>query len=341
MQVTVGMLAALVGGKVEGNPDIVITRPSGIESAPPDAVTFLADAKYESFLYSTQAGVVLLPENFELKHPVSTTLIRVPDVRAAIASLLVQFKPGEEVSGVASNAVVDPTAMLQDGVSVGHFSVIGRGVVIGTGTVIHDQVFVGKDVQIGRECIIYPGVKIYHGTRIGDRCIIHANVVIGADGFGFLPQPDHSWSKVPQVGIARIEDDVEIGANSTIDRATMGETVIERGAKLDNLIHIAHNVRIGAHTVIAAQVGIAGSTQVGEGCKIGGQAGIAGHITIADGTQVQAQSGIAGKIIEPNQAVFGSPAIPYGDFVRAFTVFKQLPDLAKKVSRLEKKLNEK
>ena len=337
MRVTVAMIAQLVQGDIEGDPQIEIQGPAPIETGTPGTISFLADQKYESFAYTTGASALLVDRQFQPQQPISATLIRVDNVRLAVAFLLKQFDQSKAGSGtVAAQAFVDDTATLGTGVSIGRFSVVEAGAEIGDGTSIHDQVSIGKGVRIGRNCVLFPGVRIYANCEIGHECMIHSNTVIGSDGFGFVPREDGSYDKVPQVGNVVVEDHVEIGANCVIDRATMGATVIEAGVKLDNLIQIAHNVRIGAHTVIAAQTGIAGSTRIGAHCQIGGQVGIVGHIRIEDGTRIQAQSGVAGAITEKGQAVYGSPAIPYGNYVRSYAVFKQLPELDKRLRKLEK-----
>lgn len=337
MRVTVAMIAQLVQGDIEGDPQIEIQGPAPIEAGTPGTISFLADQKYESFAYSTGSSALLVDRQFQPQQPISATLIRVDNVRLAVAFLLKQFDQSKAGSGtVSAQAFVDDTATLGTGVSIGRFSVIDAGAQIGDGTIIHDQVSIGKGVRIGRNCVLFPGVRVYANCEIGHDCMIHSNTVIGSDGFGFVPREDGSYDKVPQVGNVVVEDHVEIGANCVIDRATMGATVIETGVKLDNLIQIAHNVRIGAHTVIAAQTGIAGSTRIGAHCQIGGQVGIVGHIRIEDGTRIQAQSGVAGAITDKGQAVYGSPAIPYGNYVRSYAVFKQLPELDKRLRKLEK-----
>lgn len=331
------MIAQLVQGDIEGDPQLEIQGPAPIEAGTTGTISFLADQKYESFAYTTSSSALLVDRQFQPQQPISATLIRVDNVRLAVAHLLKQFDQSKAGSGtVAPQAWVDETARLGTGVSIGRFSVVEAGAEIGDGTVIHDQVSIGKGVRIGKNCVLFPGVRIYTNCQIGDDCMIHSNAVIGSDGFGFVPKEDGSYDKVPQVGNVVLEDHVEIGANCVIDRATMGSTVIETGVKLDNLIQIAHNVRVGAHTVIAAQTGIAGSTRIGAHCQIGGQVGIVGHIQIANGTKIQAQSGVAGAISIKGQAVYGSPAIPYGNYVRSYAVFKQLPELEKRLRKLEK-----
>lgn len=337
MRVTVAMIAQLVQGDIEGDPQVEILGPAPIEAGTPGTISFLADAKYEAFAYQTESSALLVDRTFTPQQSIKATLIRVENVRMAVATLLKQFDQSKSGSGIISKqAFVDPSAVIGSNVSVGHFSVIDTGAEIGDGTIIHDQVTIGPGVRVGKNCVLFPGVRVYKNCQIGNDCMIHSNAVIGSDGFGFAPKADGSYDKVPQLGNVILGDHVEIGANCVIDRATMGSTIIETGVKLDNLIQIAHNVRIGAHTVIAAQAGIAGSTHIGAHCQIGGQVGIVGHIQIADGTKIQAQSGVAGAIKEKDQAVYGSPAIPYGNYVRSYAVFKNLPEMEKRLRKLEK-----
>lgn len=339
MQISAKDLCTLLNGKLEGDPDVMVSGPSKIEEGQPGTLTFLANAKYESYVYTTKASVLLAGVDFVPSKPLDLTIIRVENVYACIAMLLDKF--GSEVtkqSGISSQAFIHESARLGNGTSIGHFTVIEKNVSIGNNCVIHPQVYIGEDVTIGDNVTLHSGVKIYHQCKLGNQITLHSNVVIGADGFGFAPQEDGTFKKVAQIGNVLIEDQVEIGSNTTVDRATMGSTYIRKGVKLDNLIMIAHNVEIGENTVIAAQTGIAGSTKIGKNCMIGGQVGIVGHIQIADFTKIQAQSGISRSIKDPNTAWYGSPAIDYGDFLKAQVVFKKLPDLQKKVMELEKKL---
>lgn len=342
MQIAAKEIAQMLGGVLEGDGEVLVDRPGKIEEGGASALTFLANSRYESFAYTTRSAVLLVPKDFQPSAPVAAAaMIRVDDVYNALRQLMERFENGNRQAGnVSERAWIHPTAKLAENISIGIFTVIDENAIIGTGTVIHPQVFIGKQVEIGRNCIIHPGVRIYHDCKIGDNCILHSNVVIGSDGFGFVPQQDGSYLKLPQVGNVVIENDVEIGANTTIDRATMGSTVIRQGVKLDNLVMIAHNVEIGSHTVIAAQAGVAGSAKIGQYCRIGGQAGFVGHIKVADGTQVQAQSGVAASISEEGTALYGSPALPYNDYLRSYAVFKKLPDLYKKITALEKKLKD-
>ena len=341
MQIAASEIAQLLGGKLEGDPAALVSRPGKIEEGGTDALTFLANPKYEQFAYEVPAAVLLAAEDFVPSKPIAAkALIRVPDVYEAVRFLLARFdRKQHHENGVDRSASVHPTAKLAAEVSLGAYAVVEAGASIGKGTVVYPQVYIGRNVRIGENCVLYPGVRIYHDCVIGNNYTLHANVVIGSDGFGFAPQPDGSYRKINQIGNVVIEDDVEIGANTTVDRATLGSTFIRRGVKLDNLVMVAHNVEIGANTVVAAQAGFAGSARIGKGCRIGGQSGFVGHIRVADGIQVQAQSGVAANIEKEGSAVYGSPALPYSQYLRAYAVFKRLPELLRKLTQLEKKLN--
>ncbi|MCB0585313.1 MAG: UDP-3-O-(3-hydroxymyristoyl)glucosamine N-acyltransferase [Phaeodactylibacter sp.] len=341
MQLSARELAQLLNGTVEGNPEVKVGRPSKIEEGGEGTISFLGNPKYEEYAYRTTASILLVSRDFEARQPVSATLVRVEDVYSAVAKLLEQFgNNNNEPVEISGHALIHEGATISDNVAVGPFSVIGAGAQVGSGCRIKAQVFIGKGVKLGKNVTVYPGARILDHCEIGNNCIIHANVVIGSDGFGFAPQEDGSYKKIAHVGKVIVEDNVEIGANTSIDRATMGATYIRKGVKLDNLIQIGHNVDIGENTVIAAQAGIAGSTRIGKSCRIGGQVGFVGHIEIADGTQIQAQSGIASAIDQPNQAFFGSPAIEYKNYIRSYAVFKKLPDLYRKINALEQKLKQ-
>ncbi len=337
MEFTANQIAGLVGGAVEGNPKVAVSTFAKIEEATPDAITFLANPKYTHYIYSTRAGIVLVRRDFVAEHPVSATLIRVDDPYETLSRLLdfAAQAMNPAPTGIEQPSFVAEGVKLPDDVYVGAFAYIGRGAKIGRGVKIYPQAYVGDGVEIGDGSIIYPGAKIYHGCRIGARCIIQAGAVIGADGFGFAPTADGSYHKIPQIGIVVIEDDVEIGANTTVDRATMGCTRICRGAKLDNLIQAAHNTEIGANTVIAAQTGVAGSAKIGAQCMIGGQVGFAGHITVGDHVNIGAQSGIPGNV-PSGSILMGYPAVPARDFKRQAVYVKHLADLFDRVSKLEK-----
>lgn len=342
MQLSAKEIAQLLEGNVEGDPNVSVHRPSKIEEGGAGSITFLANPKYEDYAYETTASILLVSKEFVPKHPIQATLIRVENVYTALTFLLEKFGNQANIeTGISEYASIHASAEVGADTSIGIFTIVEANAKIGVGCQIAGQVFIGKNVEIGNNVTIHPGAKILYDTKIGDHSIIHANVVLGGDGFGFAPQENGTYKKVPQTGNVVIEQDVEIGAGTTIDRATLGSTIIRAGAKLDNLIQVAHNVEIGENTVIAAQTGIAGSTKIGKNCRIGGQVGFAGHIVIADGTQIQAQSGIASTIKETGTALFGSPAISYNEYVRSYAVFKKLPELYKRLHELEKQLKEK
>jgi UDP-3-O-[3-hydroxymyristoyl] glucosamine N-acyltransferase len=336
MQFTASQLAQLIQAKVEGNPSVTVSSFGKIEEAGPGQLSFLANPKYEDYLYTTKASLVIINENFQLRQPIDATLLRVADAYSAFATLLTNYQAmqQQQLTGIQEPSHIAKTAELGQGIFIGAFTYLGEQVKVGDQTKIYPNCYIGDQVTIGKNCVIHPGVKIYHQCMIGDEVIIHAGTVIGGDGFGFAPQADGSLKKVPQIGNVVIEDQVEIGANTTIDRATIGSTIIRKGAKLDNLIQIAHNVEVGNQTVIAAQAGISGSTKIGKGVMIGGQAGIVGHIQLGDGSKVNAQSGVS-KSIEPGKAVTGSPAYDYTQALRAQAVNRKLPELEKRIKELE------
>ncbi|MCC6461352.1 MAG: UDP-3-O-(3-hydroxymyristoyl)glucosamine N-acyltransferase [Saprospiraceae bacterium] len=344
MDITAAQLAHLLNGTLEGLPEACVRQPARIEEAGEGDLAFLDNPRYEAFAYTTKATVLLVNKSFQPTQPIQATLIRVDDVRSSLAFLLEKFNdilnPNGAAPQVAEQALVHPEATVGPKTSVGAFTVVEAGAVLGEHCTIYPQVYIGRNVRIGNHCKLFPGVRIHQNCVIGDNCILHANAVIGADGFGFAPQEDNSWKKVPHVGNVVLENNVEIGANACIDRAALGSTILHDGVKIDNLVHIAHNVEVGRNSVMAAQVGVAGSTKIGENVQLGGQTGVSGHLFIADGTRVQAQSGIASSVKEPNQALFGAPAIDYNDYVRAYVVFKNLPELQRKVRALEKKIKE-
>lgn len=337
MQFTAAQISALVHGKIEGNSDIAVTSFGKIEDAEQGQLTFLANPKYEEYLYTTKASIAIVNEAYELRQAVHPTLIRVTDAYTAFALLLSKYQEiaTQQMQGIQQPSYIASTAKLSDEVFVGAFSYIGENVKVGKHTKIFPNSYIGDNVTIGEHCIIHPGVKIYHDCILHNHVIIHAGSVIGSDGFGFAPQADGSFTKVPQIGNVVIENNVEIGANTTIDRATIGSTCIKAGAKLDNLIQIAHNVEVGHSTVIAAQVGVSGSTKIGKNVMIGGQAGLVGHIQIADGAKINAQSGVSKSIKDSFSAVTGSPAWDYTSALRSQAVFRNLPQLEKRVQELE------
>jgi UDP-3-O-[3-hydroxymyristoyl] glucosamine N-acyltransferase len=337
MQFTATQISILVNGKIEGNADAAVTSFGKIEEAEQGQLSFLANPKYEDYLYKTQASIVIINDGHELRQPVQSTLIRVSDAYSAFAQLLGKYQEiaTQQLQGIQQPSFIAPSAKLYNEVFIGAFCYIAENVKIGRNTKIFPNTFIGDNVVIGENCIIHPGVKIYHDCLVHNQVIIHAGTVIGSDGFGFAPQADGSFKKVPQIGNVIIEDNVEIGANTTIDRATIGSTCIRSGAKLDNLIQIAHNVEVGDSTVIAAQAGVSGSTKIGKNVMIGGQAGLVGHIQIADGSKINAQSGVSKSLKEPYTAVTGSPAGDYTSALRSQAVFRNLPQLEKRVQELE------
>ena len=325
MEFTTKELARILKGTVDGDQEVKVTSFARIEHGKPGKLCFYANPKYEHYVYETKASAIIVNRDFVPKEPVSATLIRVDDAYTAVAWLLKYVHDRENKSRHHRSllSLVYPSAKLGRKVYVGSFTYIGRKCRIGDGTRIYQNVYVGEGTVIGKECIIYPGVRIYPGMVIGDRVILHANCVIGSDGFGNAPQPDGTWEKIEHLGNVIIGNDVEIGANTTVDRAEMESTIIGNGVKVDNLCQIAHNVQIGDNTVMAAQVGIAGSTKIGKNCIIAGQVGIIGHLTIADGTTIAAQSGVIGNIRKSGQTFFGTPAIDRNNYLRSYAIFKQ------------------
>lgn len=341
MEITAQQLATMVNGTVDGNSSVVINNYAKIEEAQAGCLTFLANPKYTNFIYETQASAVLVRKDFQPEHEVKTTLIRVEDPYATLAMLLnyVNSLMQPQRVGVEQPAYISEGVELHEDTYVGAFAYIGKGVKLGKNVKIYPQVYVGDGVELGDDVTLYPGVKIYHGCKIGNRCMVHAGTIIGSDGFGQAPQADGTFQKIAQVGIVIIEDDVEIGANTTIDRATMGATVIKKGVKLDNLIQVAHNVEIGENTVMAAQVGVAGSTKIGKNNMVGGQVGFAGHITVGDNNGIGAQSGIPNSL-GSNQRVLGSPATNALEFARQVVFMKRLGDMNSDLRNIKKKLEQ-
>lgn len=318
-------IAEILKGTVDGDPEATVTTFARIESGKKGAISFFANPKYEHYVYKCKSSIILVNKTFEPKEPVSATMIRVEDAYSAVAALLdyvtARKRSYRRYRGCRSR--VRWSAKLGKKVYVGDFAYIGKNAQIGECTKIYEGAYIGDDVKIGSYCIIYPGVRIYPGMVIGDRVIIHANAVIGADGFGFAPLEDGTWKKIEHTGNVIIEDDVEIGANTCVDKSQMGSTVVKRGTKLDNLCQVAHNVVVGPNTVMAAMSGIAGSSKVGKHCIIGGQVGIAGHLTVADNTSFGAQAGLISNVKQPGQSYFGTPAIPYMEYMRSYAAFKK------------------
>lgn len=339
MQFTADQIAAIAGGQVEGDGGVIINSVAKIEEGHPGAITFLSNPKYTHFVYQTEASAVLVSNDFAPEQPVKATLIRVENPYATVAKLLQMVSKMMEPqrTGIEQPVFISEGVEIPEGAYIGAFAYIGKGVQLGKNVKIFPQVYLGDNVRIGDNTTIKPGVKVYHNCVIGANCILQAGVVIGADGFGFAPTSDGTYDKIPQIGNVVIEDNVEIGANTTIDRATMGSTVIGHGTKLDNLVQVAHNCVIGHDTVMAAQVGIAGSTKVGSNCMFGGQVGLAGHITIGDDVQLGAQSGIPHSLPAGSRLI-GTPPVSVGDFARNAIYIRRLGDLFSSVRNLEKEI---
>lgn len=342
MEFSAGQIADLLNGRVDGDPDTKIHNLSKIEEGEKGTMTFLANPKYASFIYTTQASIAIVNETFEAEQPLPEflTLIRVQDAYASFAQLLKIYE--EMISspaGVHESAFIDANANVDSSASIGAGCVVSAGSTVAAGAILHGHCFIGPGVAIGEKTVLHPGVKVLARCEVGSECTLHSGVVIGSDGFGFAPNSENNYQKVPQIGNVVVEDHVEIGANSTIDRATLGTTRICRGVKLDNLIQVAHNVEIGENTVIAAQTGIAGSTKIGKNCMIGGQVGIIGHLNIADEVKIAAQSGIGSSIDVPGTIVQGSPAFGIGDYKKSYVGFRKLPQIMRELSDLKKSLD--
>ncbi len=342
MQFSASQIATLLNGTVEGNPDIEVNQLAKIEEAKEGELSFLSNPKYEHYIYTTQASIVIINEDLEITSPIHSTVIRVKNAYSAFTSLLNVYSQIKlDRSGIEQPSYISESATVGENPYIGAFAYIGKDVVLGNNVKIYPQVYIGDNVQIGDNSTIFPGVKIYHDCVLGKNIIIHSGSVIGSDGFGFAPQEDGSYAKIPQIGHVILEDNIEIGANTVVDRATMGATVLHTGVKLDNLIQIAHNVDIGKNSVIAAQTGISGSTKIGENVVLGGQVGVVGHIQIADRTQVQAQSGINRSIKETDKKFGGSPAMSYQSELRSQVVYTRLPELERRIAQLEQLLAKK
>ncbi|MEM7037258.1 MAG: UDP-3-O-(3-hydroxymyristoyl)glucosamine N-acyltransferase [Bacteroidota bacterium] len=341
MKFKVGEIAQLIGAKVDGDPNVEITGLAKIEEGKPGTITFFANPKYESHIYTTSASAIIVPTDFALKSAVAATLLRTPDPYSAFTTLLgkasemLQAKTGIES---ADHSYISESAQIGEDVYIGAFAYIGNGAKIGPGAKIYPHAYIGDHVSVGANTTIYANASVYLGCQIGANCIVHSGAVIGSDGFGFAPQKDGSYRKIPQTGIVQIEDNVEIGAGCTIDRATLGATIIRKGVKLDNLIQIAHNVEIGADTVIAAQTGVSGSTKLGKRCMVGGQVGIVGHLNLADQTSIGAQSGVSKSVQETGKALRGSPAQDYRQQLKSEVLFKNLEAMERRIRTLEQQL---
>ncbi len=339
MKFTAAQIAEILEGEIEGNPEAKVSELSKIEEGEEGSLTFLSNPKYTSYIYKTNASVTIVNHDFKAEQPVNTTLIKVKDAYKAFSTLLEYYNQVKlSKSGIENPSYIDENVKYGEALYLGAFAYIGKNVEIGDRVKIYPNAYLGDNVKVGDDVVIFPGVKIYSECVIGSNCFLHSGVIVGADGFGFSPGDDGTYSKVPQIGNVIIEDQVEIGAGTTIDRATLGSTIIRKGVKLDNQIQIAHNVEIGENTAIAAQTGIAGSTKIGKNCLIGGQVGIAGHLTIGDRVSIQAQSGI-GRNVEDGEKLQGTPALGYHDYNKSYIHFKNLPKTVDLIHQLKKKID--
>lgn len=339
MKFTAEQIAGILEGEVVGNPNAEVFKLAKIEEGTDGSITFLANPKYANYIYSTKASITIVNNTFEPENEISTTLIKVEDAYKAFSKLLEYYNQVKLMkSGIEQPTVISDNVVYGDNLYLGSFSYLGKNVTIGNNVKIYPNCFIGDNVTIGDNTILFAGVRIYSESVIGKNCTIHSGCIIGSDGFGFAPAEDGTYSKVPQIGNVIIEDSVDIGACTTIDRATLGSTIIRKGVKLDNQIQIAHNVEIGENTVIASQTGVAGSTKIGKNCMIGGQVGIVGHITIGDRVRIQAQSGI-GKSISDGETIQGSPAFNYGDWNKSYVHFRNLPKIVSDLEDLKKKID--
>jgi len=336
MKFTAEQIANVLGGTVEGDLTIEVSKLSKIEEGEPGSLTFLANPKYSHFIYTTQASLAIVSNTFEATQPIQVTLIRVEDPYKSFTQLLEYYNQVKLMkSGIEQPSVLSENVTYGENLYLGSFAYVGKNVVIGNNVKIYPNTFIGDNVTIGDNSVLFAGVRVYSESIIGNNCTVHSGTIIGSDGFGFAPLEDGSYKKVPQIGNVILEDNVEIGANSTIDRATLGSTIIRKGVKLDNHIQIAHNVEIGENTVIASQTGVAGSTKIGKNCIIGGQVGIVGHITIGNNVRIQAQSGVS-RNIKDGEAIQGSPALSYTNFNKSFVHFKNLDSIVKDINNLKK-----
>ncbi|MFD2914011.1 UDP-3-O-(3-hydroxymyristoyl)glucosamine N-acyltransferase [Psychroserpens luteus] len=339
MNFTAQQIAGILEGDIVGNPEVEVSKLSKIEEGIEGSLTFLANPKYNSYIYSTKASITIVNKTFEPEYDISTTLIKVDDAYQSFSKLLEYYNQVKmNKNGIEQPSFISETVKLGNDIYIGAFSYVGENVTLGNNVKVYPNSYIGDNVTIGDHTIVFSGAKIYSESIIGNHCVINSGVIIGADGFGFVPDKNGEYSKMPQIGNVIIEDHVDVGAATTIDRATLGSTIIRRGVKLDNQIQIAHNVEIGKNTVIAAQTGIAGSAKIGENCLIGGQVGIAGHITIGNNVRVQAQSGI-GRHVKDNEILQGSPSFAFSDWNKSYVHFKNLPKIVKTINDLEKKID--
>jgi len=339
MKFTASQIAGILEGEVVGNPNAEVNKLAKIEEATAGSLTFLANPKYVNFIYTTDATITIVNATFEPENEITTTLIKVEDAYLAFSKLLEYYNQVKLMkSGIEQPSVISEGVTYGDNLYLGSFCYVGKNVTIGKNVKIYPNSFIGDNVTIGDDCVFFAGVRVYSETIIGNNCVIHSGSIVGSDGFGFAPQEDGSFSKIPQIGNVILEDDVEVGSCTTIDRATLGSTIIRKGVKLDNQIQIAHNVEIGENTVIAAQTGIAGSTKIGKNCMIGGQVGFAGHIVVGDNVRIQAQSGV-GKNVKDGEVIQGSPSFNYGDWNKSYVHFRNLPKIVADLEELKKNKN--
>lgn len=338
MKFTAAQIADVLEGKVIGNENIEVSGLSKIDDGQAETLSFLANPKYTKYVYTTKASIIIVNEGFVAEKEVPCTLIEVKNAYVAFSTLLDMYKEATtQKSGISSQAFIAESAIIGKNVYIGEYAVISENCIIGEGSKIYPQAFIGDNSKLGNDCTLYAGAKIYNDCIIGDSCTFHSGVIIGSDGFGFAPQDDKNYKKVAQIGNVIIEDFVEVGSNTTVDRATLGSTVIRKGVKLDNLIQIAHNVEIGENTVIAAQTGVSGSTRIGKNCMIGGQVGITGHLVIGDGVMIAAQSGVSSNV-KDGKVIQGSPAYDIAPYRKSYVYYKRLPDIVKRIDELEKQL---
>lgn len=340
MVFTASQIAGILEGEVEGNPEIAVHKLAKIEEGEEGSLTFLANPKYTPYIYTTKASITIVNKDFIPDQNLATTLIKVDDAYESFSKLLEYYDQAKNTkTGIENPVFIAESSSYGEGLYMGAFSYVGENVVMGKNVKIYPNAYVGDNVSLGDNVIIFSGAKVYSETIIGKNCVIQSGAIVGSDGFGFAPSKNGTYSKIPQTGNVILEDDVDVGAGTTIDRATMGSTILRKGVKLDNQIQIAHNVEIGEHTVIAAQTGVAGSTKIGKRCMIGGQVGIVGHITIGDNVRIQAQSGI-GRNIKDNEILQGSPGLNYGDYNKSYVHFKNLPKIVNQINELDKKVND-
>ena len=339
MEFSAKQIAEFIQGTIVGDENATVHTFAKIEEGMPGAISFLSNPKYTHYIYDTQSSIVLVNKDFEPEKEIKATLIKVDNAYESLAKLLNLYEMSKpKKTGIDPLAYIAPTAKIGQNVYIAPFACVGDNAVIGDNTSLHPHATVGSGAKVGSNCILYPHVTVYHDCRVGNNCILHAGSVVGADGFGFAPSPE-GYEKIPQIGIVILEDNVEIGANTCIDRATMGATIIRKGVKLDNLIQIAHNVEVGSHTVMASQVGVAGSTKIGEWCMFGGQVGVAGHITVGNKVNMGAQSGVNGSV-KDGKALIGTPPIEFKNYFKSSAVFKKLPDMYLELASLKKELDE-